>query len=186
MTAAESASTGPVSAGSVDAEATVLPELRAVWWESGLRARVDAGIMTLLAELPRLVGAAFVVSWRASRTRTAIVAAATVLAGVMSTFGLLATQQVLVGLFTAGPTPSRVTAALPALLTLAAVTAVRAGARLRDRVRRERPDTAGRSTGPAASVRNDDDGAAGVVRPGRVRRRDGTRVAGLRVHHRAA
>jgi len=105
----------------------LLPELRAAWWETGLRARADAGILTVLAELPRLVGSAFTISWRANRTRTAIVAGATVVAGVMATFGLLATQQVLVGLFTGGPTPDRVRAALPALLALAAVTAIRGG-----------------------------------------------------------
>lgn len=105
----------------------LLPELRAAWWETGLRARADAGILTVLAELPRLVGSAFTTSWRANRTRTAIVAGATVVAGVMATFGLLATQQVLVGLFTGGPTPDRVRAALPALLALAAVTAIRGG-----------------------------------------------------------
>ena len=105
----------------------LLPELRPAWWETGLRARADAGILTVLAELPRLVGSAFTISWRANRTRTAIVAGATVLAGVMATFGLLATQQVLVGLFTGGPTPDRVRAALPALLALAAVTAIRGG-----------------------------------------------------------
>jgi ATP-binding cassette subfamily B protein len=116
----ESASTHP-------ADGNVLPELRSAWWESGLRARADAGILTVLSELPRLVGAALRVSWDASRTRTTIATVATVLAGVMSTFGLLATQQVLIGLFAAGPTPARVTAALPALLTLAAVTAIRGG-----------------------------------------------------------
>src|SRR5439155_14979482 len=111
----------------VDSEATVLPELRSVWWESGLRARADAGILTVFAELPRLAGAAFRVSWQANRTRTVIVGVATVLAGVMSTFGLLATQRVLIGLFTAGPTPGRVRAALPALFVLAVLTAIRAG-----------------------------------------------------------
>jgi ATP-binding cassette subfamily B protein len=45
----------------------------------------------------------------------------------MATFGLLATRQVLVELFAVGPTPQRVTAALPALVALAAVTVVRSG-----------------------------------------------------------
>jgi ATP-binding cassette, subfamily B, bacterial len=113
--------------GHADEAEPVLPELRSVWWESGLRARAAAGVTTVLAELPRLVVSAFRVSWRASRARTAIVVGATVLAGTMSTFGLLATQRVLVGLFTGGPTPDRVTAALPALVALALVTAVRSG-----------------------------------------------------------
>lgn len=106
---------------------SVLPELRAMWWESGIRARVDAGLLAVFAELPRLVAEAVRVSWRADRVRTVIVAAATVTAGAMSAFGLLATQRVLIELFAAGPTPQRVWAAAPALAALAAVTAARTG-----------------------------------------------------------
>ena len=106
---------------------SVLPELRSVWWEAGMRARADAGLVTVFARTPRLVAAAVGISWRADRTRTLIVGVATVGAGVMAAFGLLATQQVLVELFAAGPTPDRVSAALPALMALAAVTVVRAG-----------------------------------------------------------
>jgi ATP-binding cassette subfamily B protein len=103
----------------------VLPELRAMWWETGVRARADARALTVFAQLPRLVATAMAISWRADRLRTLIVAVATVAAGVMSAFGLLATQQVLVELFAAGPTPDRVAAALPALVALAAIAAVR-------------------------------------------------------------
>ncbi|ASW55450.1 ATP-binding cassette domain-containing protein [Plantactinospora sp. KBS50] len=108
-------------------QASVLPELRQMWWETGLRARAQAGVFAVFAELPRLVRAALVASWRADRVRTSIVAATTVGAGVMSAFGLLATQRVLVELFAGGPTPGRVRAALPALVALATVTALRAG-----------------------------------------------------------
>ncbi|SCL17458.1 ABC transporter ATP-binding protein [Micromonospora inyonensis] len=106
---------------------SVLPELRAMWWETGVRARAEAGLFAVLAELPRLVAEAVRVSWRADCFRTSVVAVATVGGGVMSAFGLLATQRVLVELFAGGPTADRVVAALPALLALAAVTAVRAG-----------------------------------------------------------
>ncbi|MFB9239305.1 ATP-binding cassette domain-containing protein [Plantactinospora siamensis] len=107
--------------------ASVLPELREMWWETGVRARAQAGLLAVLAELPRLVIAAVSASWRADRTRTAVVAGTTVGAGVMSAFGLLATQRVLVELFAGGPTADKVLAALPALVTLAAVTVLRAG-----------------------------------------------------------
>lgn len=90
-----------------------------------MRARASAGLWAVIAELPRLVGAAVRISWRADRTRTLIVAAATVGSGLMATFGLLAARRVLVELFAGGPTPQRVTAALPALLLLAAVTTAR-------------------------------------------------------------
>jgi ATP-binding cassette subfamily B protein len=106
---------------------SVLPELRTMWWETGVRARADAGLVAVLARTPRLVATALAVSWRADRTRTMVVAIATVTSGVMSAFGLLATQRVLVELFAAGPTPARVSAALPALAALAVATALRAG-----------------------------------------------------------
>ncbi|MFV2104603.1 hypothetical protein ACFHWY_26775, partial [Micromonospora sp. LOL_024] len=106
---------------------SVLPELREVWWETGVRARAQAGLFAVFSELPRLVWAALVVSWRADRARTSVVAATTVVAGVMSAFGLLAAQRVLVELFAGGPTADKVVAALPALAALAAATALRAG-----------------------------------------------------------
>lgn len=116
----------PRPAGGGPAE-SVLPELRTMWWETGLRARVDAGLLAVFAELPRLVARAVMISWRADRTRTTVVGVATVGAGVMAAFGLLATQRVLVELFAGGPTPDKVAAALPALVLLAAATAIRAG-----------------------------------------------------------
>ncbi len=105
----------------------VLPELREMWWETGQRARAEAALLTVFAELPRLVWAALRISWRADRIRTGVVAATTVCAGVLAAFGLLATQQVLVELFAGGPTADKVVAALPALAALAGATALRAG-----------------------------------------------------------
>ncbi|WP_231935268.1 ATP-binding cassette domain-containing protein [Micromonospora viridifaciens] len=106
---------------------SVLPELRAMWWETGVRARAEAGLFAVFAELPRLIWAALRVSWRVDRVRTLVVVATTVGAGVMAAFGLLATQRVLVELFAGGPTAEKVVAALPALAALAAATALRAG-----------------------------------------------------------
>ncbi|MEG3633228.1 ABC transporter ATP-binding protein [Micromonospora palythoicola] len=113
-------------AGSTAGE-SVLPEMRAMWWETGMRARTQAGLLAVFAELPRLIWAALRISWRADRLRTSVVAVATVGAGVMSAFGLLATQRVLVELFAGGPTGEKVVAALPALAVLAAATATRSG-----------------------------------------------------------
>jgi len=106
---------------------SVLPELRTMWWETGVKARADAGIFAVVVQLPRLVATAIGISWRADRTRTLVVAGATLGAGIMATFGLLATQRILVELFAGGPTPDRLTAALPALIALSVVTAIRAG-----------------------------------------------------------
>ncbi|GGK79433.1 multidrug ABC transporter permease [Mangrovihabitans endophyticus] len=113
-----------MTAGQVE---SVLPELRAADWEVGIRKRAETGIFGVFAELPALVREAAAISWRADRTRTIVVLVTTLLAGVMSTFGLLSTQRLLVELFAAGPTPDRVRAALPALILLASVTAVRGG-----------------------------------------------------------
>ncbi|MCX4385683.1 ATP-binding cassette domain-containing protein [Micromonospora peucetia] len=106
---------------------SVLPELRTMFWETGMQARAEAGLFTVFAELPRLVWAAVRISWRADRLRTSVVAAATLGGGAMAAFGLLATQRVLVELFAGGPTADKVVAALPALAVLAAATALRAG-----------------------------------------------------------
>jgi ATP-binding cassette subfamily B protein len=116
----------PGGPGAADPQ-SILPELRPMWWESGVRARAQAGMFAVFVELPRLLAAAVRLSWQADRLRTCLVAVATVGGGVLAAFGLLATREVLVELFAAGPTPQRVTAALPALAGLAAVTAVRAG-----------------------------------------------------------
>ena len=116
----------PVQPGPPGPE-VVLPELKPSWWETGVRARAEAGLLGVFTELPGLVVKAIRVAWRADRARTTVVAAATVVAGVMAAFGLLATQRVLIQLFEGGPTPDRVRAALPALGWLAAATAIRGG-----------------------------------------------------------
>ncbi|MFE9658242.1 ABC transporter ATP-binding protein [Micromonospora sp. NPDC006431] len=119
--------TAPRPAAPLPSAEPVLPELREMWWETGLRARAEAGLFAVFAELPRLVWVALWISWRADRIRTGVVAATTVGAGVLAAFGLLATQQVLVELFAGGPTADKVESALPALAALAGATALRAG-----------------------------------------------------------
>lgn len=103
----------------------VLPELRDAWWEHGGQQRSRTAVAGVFAQLPALAAHAVAVGWRADRARTALVGGATIGAGVLATFGLLSTQQVLVELFGNGPTPDRVSAALPALLVLACVATVR-------------------------------------------------------------
>jgi ATP-binding cassette subfamily B protein len=103
----------------------VLPELRPSWWETGVRARAESGVLGLFTELPGLIVKAVRVAWRADRMRTLLVTVATVGAGAMAAFGLIATQRVLIELFAGGPTPDRVRAAMPALVVLAAAAAVR-------------------------------------------------------------
>lgn len=114
----------PWQPGAADME-SVLPELRAADWEVGIRRRAQTGVLGVFAELPGLIREAMRISWRADRTRTLVVMVVTLVAGVMSTFGLLSTQRVLVQLFSGAPTADRVRAALPALTLLALVTMVR-------------------------------------------------------------
>jgi ATP-binding cassette subfamily B protein len=98
-----------------------------MWWESGMGARAAAGLGTVAIQLPRLIATALAIAWRADRARTLTVGIATAITGAAAAFGLLATQKVLIGLLAAGPTPQRVTDALPALIMVAAAAAVRAG-----------------------------------------------------------
>ncbi|MCO8269386.1 ABC transporter ATP-binding protein/permease [Actinoplanes sp. TRM 88003] len=104
---------------------TVLPELRNAWWEHGVRRRAETGVLGVFAELPQFVRQAIALAWRADKMRTTVVGLATLGSGAMATFGLLSTQKLLVALFAGGPTPDRVRAALPALVALAAATALR-------------------------------------------------------------
>jgi ATP-binding cassette subfamily B protein len=105
----------------------VLPELRPSWWETGVRARAESGMLGLFTELPGLIAKAVRVAWRADPVRTLLVTVSTAGAGAMAAFGLIATQRVLIELFAGGPTPDRVRAAMPALIWLAAAAAVRGG-----------------------------------------------------------
>ncbi|MGW0434820.1 ABC transporter ATP-binding protein [Micromonospora sp. NPDC003197] len=126
-TATETTIGTPAAQHAPDRVESVLPELRAMWWETGVRARSEVGLLAVFAELPRLVAQAVATSWRADRVRTSVVAGTTIGAGVMAAFGLLATQRVLMELFAGGPTADKVVAALPALAVLAGATALRAG-----------------------------------------------------------
>ncbi len=105
----------------------MLPEFRPSWWETGLRARANASVFGVFAELPGLTRRAVRVAWRADRLRTSMVAVATVGAGTMAAFGPPANNSIRIRWVASGPTPDRVRAALPALVWLAAVTAVRGG-----------------------------------------------------------
>ena len=97
-----------------DADA-LLPELKPSWWETGVRARAEAGLGGGFTELPGLVGKAVRVAGRADRARTAVVAASTLVSGAMAAFGLLATQRVLIRLFEGGQGGADTVGGRPAL-----------------------------------------------------------------------
>jgi len=104
-----------------------LPELKAAFWEAGWQARRQIGLWAFATSLPALIAQATRMAWRADRTGTWMTAVCTLASGLMATAGLLTTQKVLVGVFAGGPTLDRLQAALPALVALGAITAVRAG-----------------------------------------------------------
>src|ERR1700733_13523732 len=97
------------------------------YWEARDQEIMSAGLRTMARELPVLIGGAVRVGWQASRVDTVATDVLNLAAGVFTTFALLATNSVLVSLFATGPTASRVRAALPVLLLVAAAAGVRAG-----------------------------------------------------------
>ena len=74
--------------------------------------------------LPFLMFRVGKLAWQANRVDCAVTVGCDLAAGIVSAFGLLATTRVLAALLDGGPTPSRVRAALPALLFVLAVTVV--------------------------------------------------------------
>ncbi|MFF1816538.1 ABC transporter ATP-binding protein [Kribbella sp. NPDC058245] len=87
------------------------------WLQIGQQA-AGSGLRTALRSLPgavRLVGS---LAWQASRRLTLAVLILQLAAGCVAAFGLLATADVLTALLAAGPTPARLTSALPAILQL--------------------------------------------------------------------
>ncbi|WP_106584157.1 ABC transporter ATP-binding protein [Murinocardiopsis flavida] len=83
-------------------------------------------IWHMSTRLPRLIGLAWTWAWRADRTDTAATIGLNLAAGVFTAVGLFAVTGVLEPLFTGGPTPERVRAALPSLALVAGAYAARA------------------------------------------------------------
>ncbi|GIG55746.1 multidrug ABC transporter permease [Longispora fulva] len=113
-------------------------------WHKYTSQMIDTRFWTVLARLPRLTRLAFGMAWRASARDTVATVVLQVASGLFTAFGLLATQQVLVHLFSSGLTRDKVLAALPSLLVVMAAAVARGGlstaagyaqARLKPRVR---------------------------------------------------
>ncbi|MET8679343.1 ABC transporter ATP-binding protein [Streptomyces sp. NPDC004647] len=101
--------------------------LKASWgWTTHEGARLDVTFLAILRQLPRLIGLTVALAWQADRRALLAVAAAQLGQGAATAFGLLATNRVLIGLFSAGPTAERVREALPSLLWVAAASALAA------------------------------------------------------------
>jgi ATP-binding cassette subfamily B protein len=84
-----------------------------------------AGFLAIARRLPSLIVQAFGMAWEAGPRDTVTTVLLNLLGGVVTAFGLLATTGVLTALFSEGPTPDRVLAALPSLILVGAAAVVR-------------------------------------------------------------
>ncbi|MFB9476540.1 ABC transporter ATP-binding protein [Nonomuraea salmonea] len=107
-------------------------ELTVPNWSAHTDKMAEVGFLTIARRLPSLVGQALRMAWQASPRDTLATVALSLLGGLFTAFGLLATTGVLTALFSEGPTPDRVMAALPSLALVGAAavlrTTVQAGA----------------------------------------------------------
>ncbi|MEU8396988.1 ABC transporter ATP-binding protein, partial [Nonomuraea sp. NPDC048892] len=107
-------------------------EIALTGWNAHTDKMAEVGFLTIAGRLPSLVGQALRMAWAASPRDTLATVALNLLGGVFTAFGLLATTGVLTALFSEGPTPDRVVAALPSLALVAGAavlrTATQAGA----------------------------------------------------------
>ncbi|MEE1801368.1 ABC transporter ATP-binding protein [Streptomyces sp. JV176] len=91
--------------------------LKGSWgWTTHEGARLRTSFLTILRQIPRLIGHTVALAWRADRPALIVVALAQLGQALATVFGLLAANRVLVSLFAAGPTADRIGAALPSLL----------------------------------------------------------------------
>ncbi|GAA1310057.1 multidrug ABC transporter permease [Planotetraspora silvatica] len=86
-----------------------------------------AGIafLTVARRLPNLIRQALGMAWQASPRDTTATVTLSLLGGVFTAFGLLATTGVLTALFESGPTPDRIRAALPSLVLVGVAATIR-------------------------------------------------------------
>ncbi|GAB3155212.1 ABC transporter ATP-binding protein [Micromonospora sonneratiae] len=115
------------SAEQTEAAEQILPELEDRGWLHHATAFSHTSFWSVARRLPHLVREAVALAWSTSRVDTVASIGLNIAAGVMTTFGLLATSNVLRELFASGPTPDRVRAAAPALVLAALAVMARGG-----------------------------------------------------------
>lgn len=109
------------------AEPDVLPELADAEWMHHAFAFAETSFWAVARRLPALIREAVVLAWRVSRIDTLAAIGLNIAAGVMITFGLLATSTVLRELFASGPTPDRIRSAAPGLAVAALAVMAKGG-----------------------------------------------------------
>ncbi|MGI5215044.1 ABC transporter ATP-binding protein [Plantactinospora sp. CA-290183] len=118
---------GPGAADGTDAGPSALPELADADWMHHAAAFAETSFWSVARRLPAIIREAVLLAWRVSRTDTLAAIGLNILAGIMITFGLLATSTVLRELFASGPTPDRVRSAAPGLLVAAVAVMAKGG-----------------------------------------------------------
>lgn len=111
----------PRTATDEDTSSDSIPELGELSlseWHAHVGKMTGIGFLTIARRLPALVSHAVRLAWLAGPRDTVIAIVLSLLGGVFTAFGLLATTGVLSALFEAGPTPERVMAALPSLIVV--------------------------------------------------------------------
>ncbi|MDG4821741.1 ABC transporter ATP-binding protein [Asanoa sp. WMMD1127] len=103
----------------------LLPELEAAGWLHHSASFAETSFWAVARRLPAIVREATALAWAANRLDTLAAIGFNIVAGIATTFGLLATSTVLTELFAAGPTPDRIRAALPALAAAAIAVSAR-------------------------------------------------------------
>ncbi|MFF9500146.1 ABC transporter ATP-binding protein [Streptomyces sp. NPDC014656] len=96
------------------------------YWAAYDEAAARATVPQVLLRLPAITGRIGRLAWRADPRATAVVAAGRIASAALGAFGLLASVGVLRELFAHGPTPDRLRAAVPALLLVVGLLALRA------------------------------------------------------------
>ena len=103
----------------------VAGELAVPYWLTGTAEAASASFATMARRLPGLLRHAWRLAWHTDRRTTAVLVAAQLLSGVAGGFGLASVVGVLDGLLRAAPTPDRIRAAVPSLVLLVGMTALR-------------------------------------------------------------
>lgn len=104
-----------------------IPELADADWIYHAQTIAGTSFWAVARRLPAIVREAVGLAWAASPRDTTIAVCLNLVAGTMTTFGLLATGNVLGELFADGPTPDRVRAAIPSLIVAAVAVMLRGG-----------------------------------------------------------
>src|SRR3954469_6831402 len=93
-------------------------ELALPYWLTSTEEAANTSFWTMVRRLPKLLGEAWLLAWRADRFTTASVAVLQIASGAASALGLISVLGIFNGLLQAGPTPERVRAAIPSLFLL--------------------------------------------------------------------